>query len=103
MRSEKSSTPATRPGRPCRAVTSVTTDSTVLRQPAADSVLSQFDQLPDSALVRVGVVSGLLGCSISTVWRLSKLGKLPSPVKLSDAITGWRVGELRRVLSGVAE
>ncbi|SFH60647.1 transcriptional regulator, AlpA family [Nitrosospira sp. Nsp14] len=63
--------------------------------------LKNFDLLPDSAYVRQPVVEGLWGCSGSTVWRLVKRGKLPPAHKLSDGITGWNVGELRRARKGV--
>ena len=58
-----------------------------------------FDKLPDSGYVRADTVALLRDCSISTVWRLTKQGKLPTPVKLSKQITGWRVGELRQHLA----
>lgn len=61
--------------------------------------LANFDSLPDSAYVRVGTVAGLLDCSKVTVWRKSKNGTLPKPKKLSDRVTGWQVGELRKSLA----
>ena len=41
------------------------------------STLSQFDELPASAHVRLRVVGALFGISIATVWRWSKSGQLP--------------------------
>jgi predicted DNA-binding transcriptional regulator AlpA len=58
--------------------------------------LRHFDSLPDSAHVRLPVVEALYSCSGSTVWRNVRRGKIPAPVKLSERITGWNVGELRR-------
>jgi predicted DNA-binding transcriptional regulator AlpA len=66
---------------------------------AIPAELTHFDQLPDSAHVRLPVVTGLLGCSASAVWRNVKAGNLPSPVKLTPNITGWRVSDLRAALS----
>lgn len=59
--------------------------------------LRNFDQLPDTAYVRLPVVCGLFGFSSATLWRKVKDG-FPRPRKLSTRITGWNVGELRQVL-----
>ena len=61
--------------------------------------LKFFDELPDSAFVRLPVVKGLLGCSSSTIWRSVKSGRIPVPKKLSPRTTGWNVGELRQSLA----
>jgi predicted DNA-binding transcriptional regulator AlpA len=65
---------------------------------AADipAALAQFDQLPDSAHVRLPVVAALHGVGPATVWRWVKAGRLPAPVKLGPNVTAWRVGALRR-------
>ena len=60
-----------------------------------------FDTLPDSALVRLPIVKSLFGISTPTVWRWSKSGILPSPVKISG-ITCWQVGELRIKLLNIS-
>lgn len=62
--------------------------------------LKNFDSLPDSANVRLPVVQALYGCSSTTIWRRVKLGAIPSPRKLSERITTWNVGDLRRALGG---
>ena len=68
--------------------------------PAVPLELIHFDQLPDSAHVRLPVVRGLYGnCSASAIWRNCKAGKIPAPIKLTDQITAWRVGDLRIALS----
>ena len=60
--------------------------------------LAFFDQLPDSANVRLKTVKKLLGISAATVWR--QAGKtLPAPRKISSRITVWNVGQLRKVLN----
>jgi predicted DNA-binding transcriptional regulator AlpA len=62
--------------------------------------LKDFDSLPDSAYVRLPVVASLLGCFPSTVWRAVKTGQLPQPMRYCDRVSGWNVGQLRRLLKG---
>ncbi len=64
--------------------------------------LRNFDALPDSANVRLPVVAALFACSTVTVWRRVKKGTLPAGRKLSEGVTAWNVGELRKALSGEA-
>ena len=61
--------------------------------------LKNFDSLPDSASVRLPVVKALKACSSATIWRMVARGDLPSPRKLSQRITAWNVGELRKALA----
>lgn len=61
--------------------------------------LRDFDQLPDSAHVRLPVVKALLACSVASVWRGVREGRIPKPHKLSPRTSCWNVGELRQVLS----
>jgi predicted DNA-binding transcriptional regulator AlpA len=63
-----------------------------------NSALSNFDQLPDSANVRLPTVMGLYGISAATVWRQVKAGIIPSPRKLTPRTTAWSVKDLRQVL-----
>lgn len=64
------------------------------------AALAQFDDLPDSASVRLPVVAALNGISAPTVWRWVKAGRLPAPKKLGPNTTAWNVGELRRASAG---
>ncbi len=64
--------------------------------------LRDFDQLPDSANVRLPVVKALLGFSGATVWRLSKRQELKA-IKLSERCTAWNVGALRTFISKKVE
>ncbi|MDP2851850.1 MAG: transcriptional regulator [Gallionella sp.] len=66
---------------------------------AIPDALKNFDTLPDAANVRDKVVAGLFGCSVPTVWRMAKDGRLPAPRKLSLRVTAWNCGELRAALS----
>ena len=61
--------------------------------------LQNFDNLPDSAYVRLPVVEALYGCSAATVWRRVKDGGIPAPARLSVRISAWNVGQLRLSLS----
>jgi predicted DNA-binding transcriptional regulator AlpA len=61
--------------------------------------LKNFDQLPDSANVRLPVVAALFACSPATVWRWAKAGIIPKPKSLGGKTTVWNVGELRRSLN----
>lgn len=68
---------------------------------AIPDALKNFDSLPDSANVRQPVVEGLFSCSAATVWRMVKRGSIPAPRKLSERVTAWNVGDLRKTLAGV--
>ncbi|MBK7353490.1 MAG: AlpA family phage regulatory protein [Nitrosomonas sp.] len=63
--------------------------------------LIDFDRLPDGAYVRVNVVAQLLGCSIPTIWRKSRSGTFPKPLKFSTHVTSWNVGDIREVLKDI--
>jgi predicted DNA-binding transcriptional regulator AlpA len=66
---------------------------------AIPDALKNFDLLPDSANVRLPIVAALNGCSSATVWRMVKRGTLPAPRKLSERVTAWNVGDLRKALA----
>ncbi len=61
--------------------------------------LRDFDQLPDSAHVRLPAVKALYACSPASVWRGVKQGRIPKPHKLSPRTACWNVGELRQALA----
>ncbi len=63
-----------------------------------------FDGLPDSAYVRESQLvqknlqqpnQAPLPISSPTLWRGVKAGTFPKPIKLSNRITAWRVGDIR--------
>ena len=75
-------------------------DPTTVQPPSIPDEFIHFDQLPDSAYVRLPVVQRLLaGCSASAIWRNAKAGNLPAPVRLAPNISAWNVGALRRHLA----
>lgn len=57
----------------------------------------EFDHLPDEAFLRQHqmISSQIVPFSPSTLWRRIREKKFPAPVKLSDQITAWRVGDVR--------
>jgi len=61
--------------------------------------LKHFDDLPNSAHVRLPVLCALKACGPATVWRHVRLNLLPRPVHLGPKISGWNVGELREHLA----
>ncbi len=65
---------------------------------STNSLLRDFELLPDVATVRLPTVCALFGVSGPTVWRWSRDGRLPPPIK-RGGVTGWQVGALRRTLT----
>ena len=72
------------------------------QKPAA--VIPSFDTLPDSAFIRETQLvqshkrpecPAPLPFSGPTLWRKVKAGTFPKPLKLSERITAWRVGDVR--------
>ena len=62
-----------------------------------------FDALPDSALISDRTVAALLESSRATVWRWTREGRIPKPVKLGPNLTRWQVGPLRAALAKLTE
>lgn len=58
---------------------------------------ANIDEMPDSGYLRERqlLAIGVLPFSKYTLWRKVREGKFPAPVKLSEAITAWRVGDVR--------
>lgn len=72
---------------------------------------SVFDALPDGAYVREAQlvqspkrpdVPAPLPFSPPTLWRKVKAGTFPKPVKLSERVTAWRVGDVREWIAAQA-
>lgn len=72
------------------------------------AVIPNFDELPDSALVRQAQLvrdpkhptrPAPLPFSPATFWRKVKTGQFPAPVKLGERITCWKVGDIRQWLA----
>lgn len=64
---------------------------------------TEFDQLPDAALIRQKQMlapKGPVPYSAATVWRRVKDGTFPQPIRIPDSrITCWKVGEVRAWLA----
>ena len=68
------------------------------------AVIPNFDELPDSALVRQAQLVRdpknptkpvPLPFSAASLWRKVKSGDFPQPLRLSGSITCWKVGTVR--------
>jgi len=81
--------------------------------PAAKASInySIFDALPDSAFIRESQLvqspkrpeaPAPLPFSAPTLWRKVKAGTFPKPVKLSERVTCWKVGEVRAWMTAQA-
>jgi predicted DNA-binding transcriptional regulator AlpA len=66
---------------------------------AIPEALANFDQLPDSAYIRLPVMKGLYGVSAASIWRGVKNSTIPKPVKLTERTTAWNVGLIRAALA----
>jgi predicted DNA-binding transcriptional regulator AlpA len=66
-------------------------------KPRDAEALKNFDSLPDSAGVRVGVVATLFGVSSCTVWR-DHGERFPKKIKIGPKTTVCNVGETREKL-----
>lgn len=54
-----------------------------------------FDHMPATGFMRQPQVLGIVPFSAATLWRKCRDGDFPKPVKLSDHVTAWRVGDVR--------
>lgn len=57
-----------------------------------------FNALPDSALVRQRDLLPVLPFSAATLWRRVGSKQFPRPIKVDEAITAWRWGDVRNWL-----
>lgn len=64
--------------------------------------LALFDQLPDSAYIRLPVLKRLYGISAASCWRGVKNSTIPKPVKISERCTAWSVKAIRADLAAKA-
>jgi hypothetical protein len=65
------------------------------------STFSQFDQLPDSAMVPVTLFGAVLTAGESTIWRRAKAEPdFPQPRRLGVKCTRFNVGDIRAFMAG---
>ena len=63
-----------------------------------------FDNLPASGFIRQAqLIPTVVPFSSATLWRKCKAGQFPKPVKLSERVTAWRVGDIRQFLEAQAK
>jgi len=67
-----------------------------------DVAIIGFDDLPDSAFVRLPTVAGLFAVTPSCIWKWVKSGRFPAPIKLGPQTTAWRVSAIRSALASPA-
>lgn len=67
-----------------------------------------FDNLPDTAMIRAldlirdpkrPTAETPIPFSAATLWRKVRSGEFPAPIKLSEKVTAWRVGDVRAWLN----
>ena len=63
---------------------------------------TNFDDLPGDAFLRQPQVLNLVPFSSATLWRKVKDGSFPSPVKLSERCTAWKIQAIREWLAAQA-
>lgn len=62
-----------------------------------------FDDLPATGFARqTQIIPDVVPFSPATLWRKVKTGQFPAPVKLSERVTAWRVGDVREWLTAQA-
>ncbi|MDX1915069.1 MAG: helix-turn-helix domain-containing protein [Methylophilus sp.] len=64
--------------------------------------ITNFDHLPDSAMIRPKPSAQLLGVSIATLWRLIRDKKIPVN-RLTERTTTIKAGDLRAFMAGKVE
>ncbi|QDL39336.1 helix-turn-helix transcriptional regulator [Rhodoferax sediminis] len=89
------------PHKPTSPKTPIASSIPAQKAPILHSV---FDALPNSAFIRESQLvqspkrpetPAPLPFSAPTLWRMTKAGTFPKPVKLSERVTAWKVGDVR--------
>lgn len=62
---------------------------------------ADFSSKDDAALVDDKTVAAIYGTHRNTIWRWVRSGRLPAPLRVSDATTRWRVGDIRKHLASL--
>ncbi len=65
---------------------------TTLKQPTTPTTPAT---LPETGYIRINQLIKIIPFSACTIWRKSKNGSFPKPVKLSEQVTAWRVDDVR--------
>ena len=69
------------------------------------SAQTTFDDLPDVALIQIRALINfkVVPYSATTIWRKSRSGEFPSPIKISAGVTAFRVGDIRGYLEALGK
>lgn len=69
----------------------------MMSYPKPNRAIPSLDSLSDDSLLRLKTLTEerLVPFSGATVWRKCKEGSFPKPVKISEQITAWRLGDIR--------
>jgi prophage regulatory protein len=75
-----------------------------MKQQTSKTQIIQFDELPDSAFIRLNqlLATAVIPFSAATCWRRVRAGTFPHPVKISSQVTAWQVGQIRAWLKNPA-
>lgn len=58
--------------------------------------------LPATGYASAKTLAGMLETTPATIWRWSKKGRLPKPVKLGEGTTRWKIEEVNEALAKLA-
>lgn len=61
--------------------------------------VKNFDDLPNSAVIRVPTVIAVLGISRATWWNGVRDGIYPPALQIGPRSVGWRVSDIRAILA----
>lgn len=61
--------------------------------------MTEKNLLPETGFVRLSTILKIYPVGKSTWWAGVKTGKFPTPIKLSERITAWRVEDIKQLIS----
>jgi predicted DNA-binding transcriptional regulator AlpA len=69
-----------------------------MTQPISTRSPVAFDDLPDSAFIRLHQLlsASIIPFSAATAWRRVRARTFPQPIRISPQVTAWRVGDVRK-------
>lgn len=59
-------------------------------------------RFPEEGFVRLPQILTIIPVSASTWWRGVKAGRYPSPVRLTERTTAWRVEDIRALIDSLS-
>ncbi|MDP2028575.1 MAG: AlpA family phage regulatory protein [Thiobacillus sp.] len=61
-----------------------------------------MNKLPETGYVSAATLAAYFESSVCTVWRWTKSGRLPQPVKLGESTTRWNAAEVHAAIAKLA-